>query len=132
MRRINVLCVDDDAVSLNKMTAIMEELGDCQQSGTGKEAVAAFFKWMEAGHVFDLVTLDISLPDMEGIDVLRILRKIETDKGIAADKRAKIIMVTSHADKGRVLASLKAGCNDYIVKPFDVNILIEKIEKFGF
>lgn len=132
MRKINVLCVDDDPVSLNKMVAIMEEIGDCRQAETGKEAVTVFFKNLEAGNTFDLITLDISLPDMEGTEVLRILRQIEADKGIAGQKRAKIIMVTSHADKGRVVASLKAGCNDYIVKPFDINTLISKVEQFGF
>lgn len=132
MRKINVLCVDDDPVSLNKMVAIMEEIGDCRQAETGKEAVAIFFKKLETGNTFDLITLDISLPDMEGTEVLRILRQIEADKAVAGLKPAKIIMVTSHADKGRVVASLKAGCNDYIVKPFDINTLISKVEQFGF
>ncbi len=132
MKRLKILCVDDDLVSRNKMQAILEIKGDCRLASTGGEAIAILKKCILEGERFDLITLDIGLPDLDGIEILQQIRKMETDIGLGEPQRAKIIMVTSHSDKDRVLNCLKAGCNDYIVKPFDITILVGKLEKYGF
>ncbi|MFZ5572554.1 MAG: response regulator [Thermodesulfobacteriota bacterium] len=132
MKKIKILCVDDDLVSRNKMQAILEVKGDCVQAATGQEAMAHIEKSLREKERFDLITLDIGLPDHDGIEVLQRIRKMEKGSGLKDQERAKIIMVTSHADKERVLSCLKAGCNEYIVKPFDITTLVGKMEKIGF
>jgi two-component system chemotaxis response regulator CheY len=132
MRKLNILCIDDDPVSRSKIQLNLETLGTCRLAEGGAEALTIFKECLARGERFDLVTLDIAMPEMDGIAVLQALRTAEKQEGVASNKRAKIVMVTSHADKCRVLASLKAGCDDFITKPFDLAALLKKIEKYFY
>ena len=67
----------------------------------------------------DLILVDWNMPNMDGITLIRKVR--ETDKGLP------IIMVTTEAEKARVLEAVKAGVNNYVVKPFTAETLAEKI-----
>lgn len=128
---MRILVVDDDVVSRKKMEKILEEFGDCFLVESGKDAIKIFKEAWGMGVPFDLISLDIGLPDMSGIDVLKHIRQIEKDKSIAKDKASRIMMVTSHADQNFVLGSVEAGCNNYIVKPFARNKVVEKLEHLG-
>ncbi len=124
---MKTLVVDDDFVSRTKMHTIMFDFGDCEAVENGKAAIASFNKALEDGHPFDLIALDISMPDMDGTEVLLSLREIEYEKEIPEQQQVIIIMVTSHAHKDYIITCLKAGCNDYIVKPFDVETVNKKV-----
>lgn len=128
---MRILVVDDELVSRKKMEKILEEFGDCFLVECGADAVKIFKEAWEMGVPFDLVSLDIGLPDMSGIDVLKRIRQIEKDKDIAKDKLSRVMMVTSHADQSLVLGSVEAGCNNYIVKPFSREKVVEKLEHLG-
>ena len=67
----------------------------------------------------DLVLLDLGLPSMSGIDVLREIRRI--------DPRAKVIVVTGYSSVESTVHSMQAGAYDYIQKPFNVQMLLNKI-----
>ena len=69
------------------------------------------------------------MPDMDGTEVLYHIRKKE--KNIPKEKRVKVIMVTSHKDKGSIITSVQAGCDDYVTKPFDKETLVAKLDKMG-
>lgn len=129
---MKLLIVDDDPVSRILMTKYYCEFGDCVVSISGKEALIEFKYAYDKGAPFDLISLDINLSDMSGIDVLKTIRNIERDKGITKDKMAKVIMVTSHSDQDFVIGSVKAGCDNYIVKPFDRARVTEKLKSMGF
>ncbi|MCP3872871.1 MAG: response regulator [Desulfobacteraceae bacterium] len=60
------------------------------------------------------------------------IREIEGNNKIAEKDRVKILMVSSHSDKDYQITCLQAGCDDYIVKPFDSKSVSSKIEKFKF
>ena len=126
---MKTLVVDDELVSRKKMQKIMEGLGECEAVESGTAAIAAFKKALESGMSFDLITLDIAMPEMDGTEVLYTIREIEKEKNIPKEKQVKIIMVTSHSDKDTIVTSIQAECDDYIVKPFDRETIIEKIEK---
>jgi len=129
---MKLLIVDDEPVSRILMTKYYCEFGDCVVSISGKEALIEFKYAYDIGAPFDLISLDINLSDMSGIDVLKTIRNIENDKGIKKDKMAKVIMVTSHSDQDFVIGSVQAGCDNYIVKPFDRACLNEKLKSMGF
>ena len=129
---MKTLVVDDELVSRKKMQKIMESLGECKAVETGSAAIAAFRKALESGMPFDLITLDIAMPEMDGTELLYTIREIEKEKKIPREKQIKILMVTSHSDKDTVITSIQAGCDDYIVKPFDREVIIKKLEKIGF
>jgi len=110
----------------------MESLGECEAVESGSAAIAAFKKAWETWMPFDLITLDITMPEMDGTEVLYAIREIEKEKKIPIEKQVKILMATSHSDKDTVITSIQAGCDDYIVKPFDREVIIKKLEKLGF
>lgn len=131
---MKTLIVDDELVSRKKMQKIMENFGDCQTAETGTAAVDVFKEALEKGSPFDLITLDIMMPDMDGLRALLQIRDAEKKNWIKTGKEendAKIMMVTSHAKKELVLGCAKAGSNSYVVKPFDKEIIKGKLEEMG-
>jgi len=126
------LVVDDDGVSLSKMQKILGEFGDCVLAESGKDAIVEFNHAWDLKSPFDLVCLDISMPDMSGVDVLIAIRDAERQKGLEKDRQARVMMVTATADQTVVVGSIKAGCNNYIVKPFDRARVVEKLKSLGF
>lgn len=129
---MRVLIVDDELASRNKMLKIMGNFAECVAVDSGKAAVKAFKEAWEIEEPFDLATLDISMPVMDGTEVLYEIRQIEKAKKIPKEKHVKILMVTSHADRDTVITCIQAECNDYIVKPFDKEIVLGKMKKLGF
>jgi len=125
---MKILVVDDELVSRKKMQKIMVNFGECEEFESGSEAITAFKKALENRTPFDLITLDIVMPELDGIEVLFEIREIENLKNIPEEKQVKILMVTSHSDRDNIITSIQAGCNDYIVKPFDREMVIEKLE----
>lgn len=129
---MKILVADDELVSRKKLEQIVTQIGDCVATETGGEAITAFEHAWEGGLPFDVIFLDISMPDMSGIDVLKNIRQIEADKGITRARRARVLMVTSHSDQKIVVSSLEAGCDNFIVKPFNKESVLEKLNNIGF
>ncbi|MBN1840943.1 MAG: response regulator [Deltaproteobacteria bacterium] len=125
---MKILVVDDDYVVRKKLSTIMESVGKCESVETGEAAVEAFRRAWENWAPFDLIMLDISMPDMEGTEVLYTIRDMERKKNIPDDKKAKIIMVSGYSDKDTVITSIQAGCDDYIKKPFRRDVILQKIK----
>jgi two-component system chemotaxis response regulator CheY len=84
----------------------------------GEEAVKLF----KPGD-FDLVVTDWNMPGKNGLEVIQEIRK--------QDGMIPIIMVTTEAEKSRVMEAIEAGVSDYLVKPFTADALREKLEKHG-
>ena len=88
------------------------------EAADGEEAVALF----NPGD-FDLVLTDWNMPGKNGLEVVQDIRKV--------DKDVTIMMVTTEAEKSRVMEAIQAGVSDYLVKPFTADTLREKLEKHG-
>ncbi len=129
---MKILVVDDELVSRKKMKLIMDGLGECEAVASGMDAVAAYQGAWENEAPFDLVALDVLMPEMTGTQVLEEIRHLESEKNIPGEKRVKIFMVTSHADKDTIIACVQAGCDDFIAKPFDREIVYRKLSQRGF
>ena len=129
---MRVMIVDDEFVSRNKLQKIMEPFGKCDLFEGGRESVDAFRKCHAEGEPYQLLLLDVSLPDMDGTQVLHEVRKIEKDREIPRENRVKVVMVTAHSDKDTIITSIQAGCDSFIRKPFDSELIFGKLEKLGF
>jgi two-component system, chemotaxis family, chemotaxis protein CheY len=127
---MKILVVDDELVSQKKMTKILSSFGTCDGVKTGKAALGAVKKALEEWRLYSLITLDISMPDISGIDVLTVIRKMETARGLADDEKSKILMVTSHSDIETVKACV-GKCDGYIIKPFNKEVMTRKIKETG-
>ena len=124
------LIVDDESASRKKMRKILSAFGECEAVDNGNAAVTSFVQAWERWTPFDLMTLDVSMPEMDGIQVLNRIRSIEKEKNVKKEKRVKIVMVSSHLCKDVVMSCIKAECDDFVVKPFDKGNLIAKIDEF--
>lgn len=128
---MKILIADDELVSRKLMEKILIGYGDCETVDSGQAAIEAFRTAGEKGSFFDLITLDISMPDINGLDVLSQIRQMEKNKEVPAGKKTVIIMVTASADKDTIVKAVGAGCNDYIAKPFDRDTIFKKLIKVG-
>jgi putative nucleotidyltransferase with HDIG domain len=129
--KMKIMVVDDEMVSRTKLKLIMENFGECQEVDNGKDAVDLFDKAHQQGQPFDLIMLDIDMPEMDGVEVLSEMIEAEIKLEILKKHKAKILMVTSFTDKDRVVSCIQSGCDDYIAKPFDLNVIGKKLAKLG-
>ena len=114
--RHRVLIVDDDpglCEALTEQLSLHEEFEAVAVENGSKGVQAA-----KAGQI-DLVIMDIGLPDLDGREVVRILRK----NGF----KAPIIMLTGHDTESDILLGLESGANDYVTKPFRFIVLLARI-----
>ena len=117
---MRILIVDDSRVMRQIVTRTLRQAGysghDLVEAGNGVEGLAAV-----AQHEPDLVLSDWNMPEMNGIDFVRNLRATPQGKSVP------VLMVTTNAANADVAEALKAGVNNYVVKPFTADTLKEKI-----
>ncbi len=118
---LKVLVVDDSAVMRQIIKNTLKQLGFTPGNITDAEDGAMGLKKLEENPV-DLVVSDWNMPKMTGIEFLKAVRG-----GGDAIKKVNFIMVTSEADKEKIMEAVQAGVNQYIVKPFNANQLDEKV-----
>lgn len=124
-----ILIVDDDYANRLLLLEILKDEAECEVAVNGKEAIDQYEAALP-DKPFDLILLDIAMPEVDGIKCLKTIRDKEKEKGIEAEKRIPIIMVTAY--KETLVKAFNQGCDDYILKPIDGNALIEKMkEKLG-
>lgn len=129
---MKALIVDDQPVSRKKIQKILEGVCDNDSVDSGAAAINSFRKSLDEKKTFDIITLDISMPDMNGTEVLQKIRELESERGITKHRQVKILMITAASDKETVVACIKSGCDDYIVKPLNKEAIAGKFKKFGF
>jgi HD-like signal output (HDOD) protein/FixJ family two-component response regulator len=128
---MRILVVDDELVSREKMKHIMSSLGECDEVASGQDALKAFLDARTDGKQYDLITLDISMPEMDGTEVLGRIRTLEKEDGTPKEGQVRIMMVTGSSEKDTILTCIKEGCNDYIMKPFNKETVVKKLEDSG-
>ena len=129
---MKILIADDELVSRMKLKKILEPLGHCELAANGEEALAAFKTSWQEHEPFDLICLDVSMPGKDGMDVLFEIRELELEWQLSREKPVRVIMITSHKDKGTVYTAVQAGCDGYIIKPFNADRVKDEIRKLGF
>jgi two-component system, chemotaxis family, chemotaxis protein CheY len=126
---MKILVVDDESVSLRKMEFIMKSYGTCDRVDSGQAAIDAFVKGWENWSPYDLITLDMMMEGMNGNEALAKIRDLEKQKDVPEDKRVRVIMVTAMADKDTIISCVQSGCDDFISKPFERQIVEGKLSR---
>lgn len=117
---MKALIAEDDFTSRLLMQKLLAQHGaESHIAINGEEAVAAFRQSMQEQAPYDLVCLDIMMPEMDGQTALREIRTIELGYGIQAGDGAKIIMTTALRDPKNVATAFKEFCDAYLSKPID-------------
>jgi two-component system, chemotaxis family, chemotaxis protein CheY len=115
------LVVDDSRVVRKVARKILEELAfACDEAEDGQQALAACARRMP-----DAILLDWNMPVMNGIEFLRRLRKLTGGDG------PRVILCTTENDLAHIQEALSAGANEYIMKPFDKEIVQIKFAQVG-
>jgi two-component system chemotaxis response regulator CheY len=117
MRSLRILVVDDSGLTVKKMAKLLEELGHkvVAMASTGQQAVDVY-----AQAAPDVTTMDITMPDMDGIEATRRI--------LAVHPGACIVIVTSHGQEQMVMDAIEAGAKGYILKPVKQEKLAETLE----
>jgi len=116
---MKLLLVDDSKTMRNIQKKVLNEMGGVEfaEAGDGVEALAA----IGASGPFDLIMIDWNMPNMDGITLVHKIRE--------TDKKTPLIMATTEAEKSRVLEAIRAGVNNYVVKPFTPEQLTERVKQ---
>jgi two-component system, chemotaxis family, chemotaxis protein CheY len=114
-----VLVADDSSTMRKIIIRSLQAIGvpNTTEAKDGEEAISLF---KQGG--FDMVLTDWNMPGKTGLDVIREIR--------AQNTTVPIIMITTEAEKRRVLEAIQVGVSDYIIKPFEAEKLREKLSKF--
>ncbi|MBU2515474.1 response regulator [bacterium] len=126
---MKILIVDDDLVSRKYLHGILRRYGYCEIAVNGKEAIEYFELSIKKKDPYDMVFLDIMMPEMDGDETLEMIRKIEEDAEIASGQGAKIAMISALNDKKNILSSFSKGCEYYLVKPVHHDKIQEIMEE---
>ncbi len=126
---MKILIVEDEASSRHLLKSLLSGYGACELAEDGPVAVEMFKAALSSGQHYDLVTLDIKLPTMDGMEVLRNIRRIESDHGIQIGDGTKVIMTTALSDHKKVIEAFNEQCEVYLVKPIEKAKLVEHMRK---
>lgn len=127
---MKTLIVEDDFTSRLIIHEILKQYGPAHIAVNGKEAVEASGAALEEGKPYELICLDILMPEMDGKESLKRIRAQEEAKGIlSADKRVKIIMLTALDDIKNMNASFRELADAYLVKPIDKAKMLDELRK---
>lgn len=126
------LIAEDDFIARRMLAGILSDIGECHITVNGEKAVAAFKTALEQGEPYDLLCLDIVMPEMDGLQALRAIRALEEAAGIDESEGVKVIMITLMTDPNNVLGAYREGCEAYIIKPVEKSKLFEEMDNLGF
>lgn len=127
---MRILIAEDDYTSRRLMQKLLAPFGECDVVLNGAEAVAAFEAAHAEGRPYRLVCLDIMMPEMDGQQALKILRRREGELGVAPRDEARVLMTTALDQPRDVIeAFYRGGCTDYLVKPIDKQELLDKLRE---
>jgi len=131
MRDLRVLIAEDNTMCRLLLRTMLSRYGECHLAENGREALIAYSTALKEGHPYDLICLDIMMPEIDGLTVLAAIRKAEASQGIPASDGVKIIMTTALSEENKVLAAVRAPCNAYLLKPIERARLLSHLRSFG-
>lgn len=129
---MKILIAEDDFASRYLLQTLVSKYGSCDVAVNGIEAVELYKMAMDDGNPYDLICLDIQMPEMDGQEALQKIRDIESSYGIDGLDRVKVAMVTAYGDMDNVTSAFDNQCDAYLVKPISVDKIHDVMDQFGF
>ena len=129
---MKILIAEDDFTSRLLLQELLKSYGTCHVAVNGKEAVMATLAALEAGDPYDLICLDIMMPEMDGRTALRQMREQEETRSISSSRGSKIVMTTALDDGENIFSSFYELCDGYLIKPIEKAKLLETMGALGF
>ncbi len=128
---MKTLIVEDNFVNRKYLLRLLQPFGECDIAVNGREAVNAFQVSLDSGRPYDLICMDIMMPEMDGQEALKIIRQIEADHKIQGLDVVKILMTTAVDERKMILNSFDIGCEGYLIKPIEPQKLYQSLKELG-
>ena len=129
---MRALVVEDDFTGRIVLQELLAPFFEVHVAVNGKEAWGAIQGAAARGAPYDLICLDIMMPEMDGQALLKEVRRDEDARGVPLGEGVKIIMTTALGDSDNVMQAYRGRCDAYLVKPIDRARLLQHLESFGF
>lgn len=130
---MKMLVVEDDMLSRSLLQKRLVRFGECHVAVDGREGLTAVENAVQAGEPYQLICLDIMMPEIDGLQCLREIRALEERLAVPPDRRARILMTTAVDTMKSVMeAYARGGCDGYLVKPFEQEALYDALRLCGF
>ncbi len=128
---MRILIAEDDLASRKFLSKMLSIYGECDMAVDGLEAVDAFMISISENMPYDLICLDIMMPKMDGVKVLKTIRNLEDQYNTPPEKKVKIIMTTALSETEIIQKSFEYECDAYASKPIDMVKFTEVMQKIG-
>ena len=128
---MKILIVEDEMASRFLLQTWLREFGITHVAVDGEEAVKAVELAIESNEPYDLICMDIMMPNMDGKEAVDKIRKLEESKGTFSTDGAKIIMTTATMTFDNVVESYRNLCDGYLTKPYGKQKLIGEMERLN-
>lgn len=129
---MRILIVEDDYFTAEVMKEILSEFGEVELAVNGKEGIDKFDYSIKNNEKYDLIFLDIMMPEIDGLQTLKEIRQIEATNNISGLDGIKIIMVTALDDFENIKIAFKNQAEGYVVKPIEKAKIIKALNEHGF
>lgn len=126
---MRILIAEDDYVSRTFLFKFLSNYGECDITVDGIEALEVFMMSLDEEKYYDLVCLDIMMPEVDGINVLKTIRVLEQERNIPENERCKIIMTTALNAVEKVQSTFDIGAQGFAVKPIDIDKFLQVLYK---
>jgi two-component system chemotaxis response regulator CheY len=130
---LRILIVDDEVVSRKLLYAIFSRYGRCDFATNGQEAIDAFKSARGEDRPYDLICLDIMMPNVDGLQALKAIRRLEKVMGIGGTETETKVIMTTAVDAPKIVidAFYLGGATSYVVKPIDPKKILSEVKKLG-
>ena len=128
---MKTLIVEDVHFLALILERIIVPFGPVDFASNGRIAIDLYSKAFTKNDPYDLVCLDLLLPEVDGFEVLYHIRHFEDSFNLPEEGRIKIIVISTFNDSKTVTRARKAGCDGYIAKPFRKDKIIEELRAQG-
>jgi two-component system chemotaxis response regulator CheY len=128
---MKTLIAEDDFTSRLLLQELLKDYGPCHIAANGAEAVVAAETARAAGAPYDLVCLDIMMPEMDGATALTMMREQEKSRGILSSNGSKILMTTAVDDVKTIVKTFYELADGYLFKPIGKAKLRDELRSLG-
>lgn len=127
---LRFLLAEDDLACRLLLRTFLSRYGECNSAVNGVETVESFRMAMEEGRPYDLICMDIMMPEMNGREAVRQVRALEEEHGILSTSGVKIVMTTTVDEVKEVFLCFQELCDAYLMKPIDLAELLRQMRLF--
>ena len=128
---MKILIVEDDEASRIFLQKVLSKYGDCDITVDGMETLEAYLLALKEDNPYDLICLDIMIPKVNGVKVLKSIREMERKKRVKKNQLVKVMVLTALAETQFVSDALTEGYDIYVAKPLDKKKIEEAMIKLG-